>query len=56
MLSRQKKIPKLDKLLARGGKKDVRTYLDGLKAGLPAITMEEWRRRMAPPEEAAIEE
>lgn len=48
MLSRQKKIPKLDKLLARkDGKKDVRMYLDGLKAGLPGITMEDWRRRVA---------
>lgn len=31
-------------------------YLDGLKAGLPAITMDEWRRRMAAPEKTDTEE
>lgn len=46
-LSRAKKLPKLKKLLDRSGdrKQAFRDYLDGLKATLPTITMEEWIRR-----------
>ena len=46
VLQRQKKIPKLEKLLARGkGKQDVQMYLAGLKAQLPRTTMSQWRAR-----------
>lgn len=47
ILQRQKKVPKLEKLLARGAKPDMRMYLDMLKAQLPGITMDDWRRRVA---------
>ncbi|WP_148043623.1 hypothetical protein [Paracoccus methylarcula] len=46
-LSRAKKLPRLDALLARTGegKLDLHMYLEGVKRHLPSITMEEWRAR-----------
>ncbi|UFS65276.1 hypothetical protein [Paracoccus denitrificans] len=46
-LQRVKKLPKLSEMLRRGPKpkQDLRMYLDGAKARLPAITMDQWRAR-----------
>lgn len=46
-LQRASKMPKLKALLRRetDEKPDLRMYLDGMRAVLPSITMDEWRTR-----------
>ncbi|SIS98483.1 hypothetical protein SAMN05421772_11134 [Paracoccus saliphilus] len=48
-LSRAKKLPRLKTLLQRESdeKPDLRMYLDGVRASLPGITMDQWRARHA---------
>ncbi|MDS9468212.1 hypothetical protein RGQ15_11605 [Paracoccus sp. MBLB3053] len=46
-LQRARKLPKLAELLRRGSdrKQDLRMYLDGARARLPTITMDQWRSK-----------
>ncbi|AZV00344.1 hypothetical protein [Paracoccus sulfuroxidans] len=52
-LQRAKRLPKLDSLIRRPGRRakttaqDLQMYLGQMRAALPSISMEEWRARHA---------